>query len=108
MTISRAQSVFVAWVAVLFAGLLMAAGPCLADGKRLNQDQVLEAVKNGEIKAFTDVLAVAEQVWPGRVVRVEVERVRGRVVYEFKIIGANGRVREIYIDAATLEVVKAR
>ncbi len=40
-------------------------------------------------------------------IRIEVERKRGRIVYELKIIAEGGRVRELYIDAATLEVLKA-
>jgi uncharacterized membrane protein YkoI len=70
------------------------------------QDQVLEAVKRGEIRPFAEIQAAAEMVMPGQVVGVEIERRKGRLVYEFKIIAAGGRVREVYVDAATLDIVK--
>jgi uncharacterized membrane protein YkoI len=77
------------------------------DGKqRLNQDQVREAVKSGQMRPLVDVLAVAQNVIAGTVVGVEVERRRGKIVYEIKIIADRGRVREVYIDAATLDVVE--
>lgn len=96
----------VARFAALIVGLPLGAGPCLADGKKLNQDQVLEAVKNGQIRPLADVLAAAAVAVPGRVIRVDIERKHGRTVYEVKIIGNHGRVREVYIDAASLEVLK--
>lgn len=70
------------------------------------QDEILAAVKRGEIRPLSEAQAVAEAAVPGAVVGVDVERRKGRLVYEFKIIIASGRVREIYIDATTLAVVK--
>jgi uncharacterized membrane protein YkoI len=37
---------------------------------------------------------------------VKVKRLNGQRVYELKIIAAQGRVREIYVDAASLAIVK--
>jgi uncharacterized membrane protein YkoI len=70
------------------------------------QDQVLDAVKRGEIRPFPEIQAAAESVMPGQVVGVEIKRRKGRLVYEFKIITAGGRLREVYVDAATLDIVK--
>jgi uncharacterized membrane protein YkoI len=70
------------------------------------QDQVLDAVKRGEIRPFPEIQAAAEKVMPGQVVGVEIKRRKGQLVYEFKIIAAGGRLREVYVDAATLVVVK--
>lgn len=70
------------------------------------QDQVLDAVKRGEIRPFPEIQAAAENVMSGQVVGVEIKRRKGRLVYEFKIIGASGRLREVYVDAATLDIVK--
>ena len=62
----------------------------------------------GEIRPLAEVLAAAERVsaWPSDLAS-KVKRKRGRIVYELKIIAERGRVRELYIDAATLEVFKA-
>ncbi len=93
---------------MLFVAVAIFAAPSLADGKpsKFDQDQVLEAVKKGEIRPLAEILAVAERNMPGRVIRIEVDRKRGRVIYELKIIADKGRVREIYIDAGSLEVLK--
>lgn len=86
--------------------------PVAADDKRekgrraTQQDQIQDAVKRGEIRPFPQIQEAAEKAVPGQVVGVEIERRKGRLVYEFKIIAAGGRVREVYVDAATLEVVK--
>lgn len=70
------------------------------------QDQVLEAVRRGEIRPFAEIQAAAEKIMQGQIVGVEIERRKGRLVYEFKIIVTGGRVREVYVDAATLDIVK--
>lgn len=72
----------------------------------VHQDEVLDALKRNEIRPLAEVIAAAEKAIPGPVIAVKVKRKDGRLVYEFKIIAAEGRVREIYIDAATLETVK--
>ena len=41
----------------------------------------------------------------GELVGVSFERENGRPVYEFKVIGAGGRLVEVYVDAATAEVL---
>ena len=70
----------------------------------VNQDQILEALKRNEIRPLSEVMAVAEKAMPGQIVGVKVKRINNNFVYEFKIITAGGRLREIYIDAATLEI----
>jgi uncharacterized membrane protein YkoI len=91
---------------------LLWAGAVAADDKSekgrhaTQQDQVLEAVRRGEIRSFAEIQAAAEKVVPGQVVGVEVERRKGKLIYEFKIVAAGGRVREVYVDAATLDLVK--
>jgi len=84
----------------------VAASQALASGKKLNQDQVRDALKSGEIRSLDDVTAVASKALPGQVIKVEVERSHGVLVYEFKIIGTNGRIREIKINAKTLDVLE--
>jgi uncharacterized membrane protein YkoI len=38
---------------------------------------------------------------------VEFERKRGRYVYEFKVVTSTGKLREVYVDAMTAEIVKS-
>jgi uncharacterized membrane protein YkoI len=71
----------------------------------IDQDEILDALKRREIR-LPEILAAAEAVMPGQVVGVKVKRLNGQRVYELKIIAAQGRVREIYVDAASLAIVK--
>ena len=98
----------------LLAGLL--ATPLFADEKpkpngrpqevELHQDEALARLQSSEFKPLSEVLAAGQKVVPGDVVRVKVKRLRGRLVYELKIISAQGRVREVYVDPANLDIIK--
>lgn len=52
------------------------------------------------------MIAAATGAVPGEVIRVKVKRLKDRITYELKIITPQGSVREIYVDPATLEVLK--
>jgi uncharacterized membrane protein YkoI len=108
-------------LAALCAVLLTVAGACSpanSDDKskrhrreitkevEVHQDEVRDALKLKQIRPLPEVLAVAERVMPGQMIGVKVLRLDGTLVYEFKIINERGRLREVYVDAATLEVVK--
>lgn len=110
------QRVITASIAALLCVFLLAR-PAVADGDgkrrrdgaaqgQLQQDQVLEAVKRKDIRPLAEIQAAAEKAMPGQVVGVEIKRRDGKFVYEFKIVAARGRLREIYVDAATLEILK--
>jgi uncharacterized membrane protein YkoI len=93
---------------------ILLATPILADDKHerrrgetdVHQDQVLEALQKGEIRPLAEVLAAAERVMPGQVLGVKVKRKGGRLVYELKILAERGRLREVYVDAANLDIIK--
>lgn len=72
----------------------------------VHQDEVLQALKRNEIRPLAEIVAAAEKVMPGPVIGVKVKRESGRLVYELKIIAPEGRIREVYVDAATLDIVK--
>ena len=72
----------------------------------MQQDQVLEALRRKEIRPLADIQAAAEKAVPGQVVGVEIKRRGAKFIYELKIIAARGRLREIYVDAATLDILK--
>ena len=70
------------------------------------QDCALQALKSGEIRPLTDVLAVAREKLPGEVIKVELDRDDGVWVYEIKVLTESGKRREIEINAQTLAVIK--
>ena len=71
-----------------------------------SQDCALQALKSGEIRPLTDVLAVARDKLPGEVIKVELDRDDGVWVYEIKVLTDSGKRREIEINAQTLAVIK--
>ena len=71
-----------------------------------SQDCALQALKSGEIRPLTDVLAVARNKLPGEVIKVELDRDDGIWVYEIKVLTSSGKRREIEINAQTLAVIK--
>lgn len=97
----------------LLTAVLLASGGAStsADDRRdrhskVSHDEVLAALQRNEIRPLPEILAAAEKVVAGPVVKVEVKRKNGRFLYEIKIIGEQGRVREVYVDAASLDIMK--
>jgi uncharacterized membrane protein YkoI len=56
--------------------------------------------------ALEDALRIAQREVPGEVVKVEREDEHGVEVIELKILTANGRVREITLDAHSGQVLE--
>jgi uncharacterized membrane protein YkoI len=71
------------------------------DKARSEQDAIRDALQRGDVLPLAKVLAIAGQQVPGDVVEVELEHEKSVLIYEIKILTANGRVREIKIDART-------
>ncbi|WP_042336619.1 PepSY domain-containing protein [Bradyrhizobium sp. DOA9] len=93
----------------LLAGVLLAAAPAAAgDRDRAPPDAVRRAVEAGEIKSLADILASLSGKLPGQVAGVEIERVRGRWIYEFRIVGDRGRLFEAYVDARSGEIERIK
>ncbi len=65
-----------------------------------------KAVDLGLVLPLAEVLARVKDRLPGRVVSVEIERKRDRFVYEFKVVDAGGRRREVYVDAASADILE--
>lgn len=90
------------------AGLCLAAAsfaPPLWAGDR-DHDRARAAVARGEALPLADILNRVRPSLGGEVIEVSLEREKGRWVYEFKVIEAGGRLAEVYVDAATAEIIK--
>ena len=93
-------------IALLSALAVFSAG-ARADDDR-DHDVARRAVERGEIKSLAEILQTVRDRLPGEVASVKLERERGRLVYEFRVVGARGRLLEIYVDAATGEIGRTR
>lgn len=79
--------------------LSLIAAPAVAD--RDDHDRARQALEAGEILPLSAILAAAEQVRPGRVIEIDLERDDGRWVYELELVSPQGRLYEMEIDAAS-------
>ena len=98
-------------LAALALSPMLPVGTACADSRHrhrteLGEDEIRDAIRRKEIRPYQEVLPVALKAMPGQVASVRVRRRHERLLYEFKIITPEGRLREIYIDGATLEIVK--
>ena len=84
--------------------LSLLAAPALADDD--DHDRARRALQAGDILPLSDILAVAEEARPGRVIAVELERDDGAWVYELELVTPQGRLYELEIDAASGAVLE--
>lgn len=67
-------------------------------------DDYIEArrlLDSGEILSLEVILRKVRQVFPGKILEVELEKEEQQIVYEIEILGDDGVIKEIYIDAKT-------
>lgn len=86
--------------AALLAGALSLLLPGAGfSGDRKEQDQVREALQRGTILPLSMILAIVSKRAPGNVIKVELEGDDGMLIYGIKVLGTDGRVRKLKIDA---------
>ncbi len=71
-----------------------------------DHDSARHAVEHGEALPLSDILARVRPELGGEVVGVAFRRKVGRWVYEFRVIAPAGRLDEVYVDAATAEILR--
>lgn len=73
-----------------------------------DHSEARRAVERGELKPLSEILARIEKEFDGRVLEVELERHRDRLVYEIELLTPDGRVLEIKYDGRTGERLSVR
>ena len=79
--------------------------PVQADDDYIEARRLLES---GEILPLEVILEKVRQVLPGKVLEVELENEDRKVVYEMEILGDDGVIREVYVDAKSGEILSAK
>ncbi|MBB4285477.1 PepSY domain-containing protein [Roseospira goensis] len=69
-------------------------------------ERARQLLQQGRIRPLAEILSQVGTALEGRLIDTEFEREDGLYVYEFTVVRPNGRVQEIYVDAATARVVK--
>lgn len=68
------------------------------------EGNIADLVKEAKVTADQAIKTAMEKV-PGTVVEAELEKKHGKTVWEVEILGADGKVTEVHIDAATGTVI---
>lgn len=92
-------------VSTLLLGAVAIALPGAARSDELEADEVRALRQQGAILSLEAILERTRAVRPGRVIEIELERDDGALVYELEILDADGTVWEVYVDAATGQVL---
>ncbi len=74
----------------------------LADDDHMEARRLLDS---GKILPFEVILKNVRQTHPGKILEVELDKEDGRIIYEVEILGQDGVVKEVYINAKTGEVL---
>lgn len=91
-----------------FAVLLSGAGFASAeDDVDDDHDEARRAVEEGRARPLADILDRIGPRLGGKVIGVELERKQDRHFYEFKVVTPDGRLKEIYVDAMTGEMLRS-
>ena len=90
-------------VAMLISTAASAATVAREDDRE-RRDAVRRAVEAGDVLPLSQILPRLRGRVAGDVTGIDVELQRGRWRYEFRVIGRDGRVREVYVDARSGEI----
>jgi len=74
-------------------------------------DDYIEARRlqvSGEILPLEAILKNIRRTFPGKILEVELEKEDGKIAYEVEILGEDGVVREIYINAKTGKLLSVK
>ena len=72
-----------------------------------DQDEARDAVRKGKIMPLTAILEIVTKREPGTVMEVELETKDSKLTYRIEVLAANGRRREIRLDARNGDVLWA-
>ena len=90
----------------VLAGLLVLLPVLPARADNDDHDRARDAVLQQRARPLAEILGIVTKTMPGKVLDAELETKKGKVVYELKILTREGRLVELYVDAATGMILK--
>lgn len=94
----------IALPALMVGALCLLSTPAWSDKGKGKEGHVAELVKDAKVTIDQAIKTASEKV-PGTVVEAELEKKHGKTVWEVEVLGADGKVTEVHIDAAGGEVI---
>jgi uncharacterized membrane protein YkoI len=89
----------------LVAASPMVLGAAAAWAEDDDHDRAMEALQQGRVRPLAEILADVGQDLGGQVVGVEFENDDDTYVYEFKVVTDAGRLRKVYVDATSGQIL---
>lgn len=90
---------------VFAAGTVLVLGtPAWSDKNKAEEGDIATMAKEATVTIEQAVKTAVDKV-PGTVVEAELEKKHGKTVWEVEVLGADGTVTEVHIDAATGSVI---
>jgi uncharacterized membrane protein YkoI len=91
------------WLMVLS---FLVANPTSVLADDVNQQTARKLVSSGQILSLEEIHEKALLIKSGRIIETELERKKGRFVYEVELVDDKGLVWEIKLDAKTGQLIK--
>jgi len=92
-------------ILTLTVGTVFALGtPAWSDKKKDEEGEVAALAKDAKVTIDQAIKTASEKV-PGTVVEAELEKKHDKTVWEVEVLGADGKITEVHIDAATGSVI---
>lgn len=90
---------------LLFTSLALSSVPSSAFSGS-EQDSARQAVESGEIRSLKDILRQVKPQLDGRVLDTQLNDAGGNWIYRVKVLGRDGRVRILMIDARSGQILQ--
>jgi uncharacterized membrane protein YkoI len=94
-------------ITAIAVGIVLALGtPAWSDKDKKEKEEgnIAEMAKEAKVTVDQAIKTATEKV-PGTVVEAELEKKHDKTVWEVEVLGADGHVTEVHIDAATGAVI---
>ncbi len=95
-------------IALVFAAAVAAASAPAPAFSGSEQEQARQAVQSGQARPLNDILRQLGGQVDGRVLDARLDDVGGRWIYRVKVLGRDGRVQILGVDALSGQVLDIR
>ena len=96
------KAVSLAW---LFVGaLIVTTGFSLAVAEQSHEQVKVELSKKAQIKIEEGIQVASKEV-PGTIIKAELEKEHGPLMWEFEIVTENGEIKEVHVDGESGKIL---
>ncbi|MES9959768.1 MAG: PepSY domain-containing protein [Sedimenticola sp.] len=96
----------IAILSIILISVAVLSGAVLGDDDYYDHMQIRQLVEEGKLIPLEEILQKVGSGERVNILEVEIEREDGRYIYEIEMLGKDGRVWEMEIDAVTGETVE--